>query len=100
MYDYMKALHERFFREPEHTEEEQEMERAEQALKATLDRKQRKLLLELVNTQSLWQGRTALESFVAGFQLALGIAGELEPYSFDDDEEKRVLRSMEKTETE
>lgn len=38
MNDYMKALHQRFFQEPENTEEEQEMEQAEQALKATLDR--------------------------------------------------------------
>ncbi|WP_298035390.1 DUF6809 family protein [uncultured Dysosmobacter sp.] len=95
MNDYMKALHQRFFREPENTEEEQEMEQAEQALKATLDREQRKLLLKLANAQSLWQERTALESFIAGFQLALGIAGELEPYSFDDDEEDRARRIME-----
>ena len=98
MYDYMKALHQRFFREPTGTEEELEMDQAEQALKATLDREQRKLLLTLVNGQSLWQARVALESFIAGFQLALGIAGELEPYSFDDDEENRVLRRMEKSE--
>lgn len=95
MYDYMKALHQRFFREPEGTEEELEMDQAEQALKDTLDREQRKLLLTLVNGQSLWQERVALESFIAGFRLALGIAGELEPYSFDDDEENRALRRIE-----
>ncbi len=95
MNDYMKALHQRFFREPENTEEEQETEQAEQALKATLDREQCKLLLELVNTQSLWQGRISLESFIAGFRLALGIARELEPYSFDDDIEERALRVTE-----
>jgi len=97
MNDYMKALHQRFFREPEDTEEEQETEQAEQALKATLDREQRKLLLELVNAQSLWQGRLSLESFIAGFRLALGIAGELEPYSFDDDMEERARQIAEGT---
>ena len=35
MNDYTKALHQRFYREPENTEEEQAME---QALKAILDR--------------------------------------------------------------
>ncbi len=95
MNDYMKALHQRFFQEPENTEEEQETEQAEQALKATLDREQRKLLLELVNTQSLWQGRISLESFIAGFRLALGVARELEPYSFDDDIEERARRVTE-----
>ena len=95
MNDYTKALHQRFCQEPEGTEEEQEMDRAEQALKATLNREQRKLLLALINAQSLWQERTSLESFTAGLRLGLGLAGELGPYSFDDDQEERARRKME-----
>ena len=95
MNDYTRALHQRFCQEPENTEEEREMEQAEQALKSTLDREQRKLLLALVNAQSLWQERTSLESFAAGLRLGLGIAGELEPYSFDDDQEERARRKLE-----
>ena len=95
MNDYTKAMHQRFYREPENTEEEQKMEQAEQALKATLDREQRRLLLALVNAQSLWQERTSLESFTAGLRLGLGIAGELGPYSFDDDQEERARRKLE-----
>ena len=75
MNDYTKALHQRFYQESENTEEEREMDRAEQALKATLNREQRRLLLALVNAQSLWQERTSLESFAAGLRLGLGIAG-------------------------
>lgn len=74
------------------------MNQAEQALKATLDREQRKLLLALVNTQSLWQERASLESFTAGLRLGLGIAGELGRYSFEKDEEDRARRAMEKEE--
>ena len=95
MNDYTKALHQRFYQKPENTEEEQEMEQAEQALKAILDREQRKLLLALVNAQSLWQERTSLESFTAGLRLGLGIAGELEPYSFDYDKEERARQKIE-----
>ena len=95
MNDYTRALHQRFYQEPENTEEEREIERAEQALKSTLDREQRKLLLALINAQSLWQERTCLESFAAGLRLGLGIAGELEPYSFDDDQEERARRKIE-----
>ena len=95
MNDYTRALHQRFCHEPENTEEEQEMDRAEQALKATLDREQRKLLLALINAQSLCQERTSLESFAAGLRLGLGIAGELESYSFDDDQEERARRKLE-----
>ena len=96
MNDYTRALHQRFYQEPENTEEEREMAQAEQALKATLDREQRKLLLALVNAQSLWQGRTALESFAAGLRLGLGVARELGAYSFEKDEEERARRTMEK----
>ena len=95
MNDYTRALHQRFWQEPEGTEEEQEMEQAEQALKATLSQEQWKLLLALVNAQSLWQERTSLESFAAGLRLGLGLAGELEPYSFDDDQEERARRKLE-----
>ena len=95
MNDYTKALHQRFYREPENTEEEQAMEQAEQALKAILDREQRKVLLALVNAQSLWQERTSLESFTAGLRLGLGLAGELEPYSFAYDQEERARQKIE-----
>ena len=95
MNDYTKALHQRFCQEPEGTEEEQEMDRAEQALKTTLNREQRKLLLALIHAQSLWQERTSLESFTAGLRLGLGLAGELGPYSFDDDQEGRARRKLE-----
>ena len=65
MNDYMKALHQRFFREPAYPE------------------------IEL-------REEISLASFTAGFQLALGIAGELTPYCFEDDEEERALRRLER----
>ena len=95
MNDYTKALHQRFCRELEGTEEEQELAQAEQALKDTLDREQRRLLLALVNAQSLWQGRVSLESFTAGLRLGLGLAGELESYSFDADMEGQARSKFE-----
>ena len=98
MNDYMRAMHQRVYQEPENTEQEQEMNQAEQALKVTLDREQRKLLLALVNAQSLWQERVPLESFTAGLHLWLGIAGELGRYSFEKDEEDRARRAIEKEE--
>ena len=95
MNDYTKALHQRFYREPENTEEEQAMEQAEQALKAILDREQRKLLLALVNAQSLC--RSALPWRVSQPASAWGWAsqGELEPYSFDYDQEERARQKIE-----
>ena len=34
--------------------------------------------------------KTSLTSFIAGFQLGMGIAGELEPYCFEDGDERRA----------
>ena len=33
---------------------------------------------------------TSLASFIAGFRLGMGIAREIEPYSFEDEEERRA----------
>ena len=34
---------------------------------------------------------TSLTSFIAGFHLGMGIAGELEPYCFEDEDERRAI---------
>ena len=75
MNDYMRALHQRFFREPECADVRGEIENLRQELRAQLDRQDREKLLKLAD---------------------LGIAGELEPYSFDDEEEERALSRMER----
>ena len=52
-------------------------------------------LLKLADLAIELREDVSLASFTAGFQLALGIAGELTPYSFEDDEEERALRRQE-----
>ena len=82
MNDYMRALHQRFFREPDCTEIRRELE----------------TLLKLTDLAIELREDVSLASFTAGFQLGLGIAGELTPYSFEDDEEERALRRQEQKE--
>ena len=52
----------------------------------------------LLNTNEILENElreeTSLTSFVAGFQLGLGIARELEPYSFEDEEENRATERV------
>ena len=79
MNDYMRALHQRFFQEPDYTEIRRELEKLRLTLRDKLDRQDRETLLKLTD-------------------LALGIAGELTPYSFEDDEEERALRRQEQEE--
>ena len=101
MNDYMTALHQRFFQEPDFTELEAEIEQACQEVRDCLDKLQRRKLMHLVDTQNLLKEETSLASFIARFKLAWGLSKELEVdglYSFDEDETERICRRMEQEE--
>lgn len=91
MNDYMQALHRRFFKEPELKELREEIEDLRLSLKAGMSRDDREKLLKMIDLGAELQDEVSLESFKAGFRLALGIISELHPYSFDEDEEQRAL---------
>lgn len=98
MTDYMTALHQRFFQEPDFTELEEEIEQTRQEVRDCLDKLQRRKLMQLVDTQNLLREKTSLASFTAGFKLAWGIAKELEAdglYSFDYEQEQRACKAAE-----
>ena len=70
MYDYMKALQERFDKKP-----------PEQLVRAVQSARE--------EVREGMDEEATLLSFTAGFKLAWGIAGELgAPYSYDTDEEQ------------
>ena len=98
MNDYMRALHQRFFREPECADVRSEIEGLRRELREQLDRQNREKLLKLVDLGIELREETSLASFMAGFKLAWGLAQELEAdglYSFEDEEEDRVCRREE-----
>ena len=98
MNDYMTALHQRFYREPDFSELEEEIEQTRQEVRDCLDKLQRRKLMQLVDTQNLLREETSLASFTAGFKLAWGIAKELESdglYSFDSEQEQRACKAAE-----
>ena len=47
-------------------------------------------LLQLADMENELREETSLTSFIAGYQLGMGIAGEMERYCFEDEEEKRA----------
>ena len=98
MTDYMTALHQRFFQEPDFTELEKEIEQARQEVRDCLDKLQRRKLMQLVDAQNLLREKTSLASFIAGFKLAWGIAKELEAdglYSFEYEQEQQACKAAE-----
>ncbi len=94
MYDYMRALHARSCREPELQKVRAELERSYREIKARLGQQDQESLLQLADLENELREETSLTSFVAGFQLGLGIARELEPYSFEDEEENRATERV------
>ena len=90
MYDYMKALHARFCREPELQKVRAELDRAYREIKAKLVQQDQETLLQLTDLENELREETSLTSFIAGFRLGMGIAGELEPYCFEVEDERRA----------
>ena len=96
MYDYMKALHARFCREPELQKDRAELDQAYREIKARLGQQDQETLLQLADLENELREETSLTSFIAGFQLGMGIAGEMERYCFEDEEERAGHREGER----
>ena len=90
MYDYMKALHARFCREPELQRTQAELDQAYKEIKVRLGQQDQETLLQLADLENELREEASLTSFIAGFQLGMGIAGEMERYCFEDEEDKRA----------
>lgn len=88
MYNYMRALEDRFTPKPNH-KQRQELEAKRQEVSILLDKQGRKKLLRLVDAHTMAQEEMAVDSFIAGFRLAWGIATELSvdgSYSYEQEQ--------------
>ena len=97
MYDYMKALQDRFDYQ-EHTELDEQVKSAQEELRRDMDAARRRKLLRLLDAQNTLLVESKLMSFTAGFKLAWGMAKELEAdglYSFEREEEEHICHSAE-----
>ena len=85
MHDYMRAMKDQFYKGTE-SHHRHEVNRLHSQLTQRLDRKNRRLLLHLMNEQELLLEESSLTAFTAGFRSAVGLARELsqeKPYSFE-----------------
>ena len=67
MYEYMRGLHQQFFKEPDFPELRQEINEIHQALSEGKAKPERRKLLKLVDLEAELRDETALASFAAGF---------------------------------
>ena len=97
MYDYIKALQERFDKKPPERLV-RAVQSAREEVREGMDDEKRKKLLRLLDAQNILLEEATLMSFTAGFKLAWGMAKELEAdglYSFEREEEERICHPAE-----
>ena len=99
MNDYMRALHQQFCRKPDCPEVERELDNTYRILRESVSRQDRELLLRVRDLETELREETSLASFAAGLRLGFGLAGELKPYSFEDDQEERARKTFEAEQT-
>lgn len=97
MYNYMRALEDRFTPKPNH-KQRQELEAKRQEVATLLDKQGRKKLRRLVDAHTMAQEEMALESFIAGFRLAWGIATELSVSGSNSYEQEQLTCLRERSE--
>jgi hypothetical protein len=77
MYDYMSALQQMFFHEPDCLNLRSEIDYLRQKVKQQLPTEMRREFLSLIDKESELCDSISVASFTAGFRLAIGIATEL-----------------------
>lgn len=87
MYDTLRELHRKFWKELPKPEVERQYDEAFRELMRRLAKPERKLVLKVVDTKGLMMERAELDSFACGLQLALGLTTELQHYQEERSEE-------------
>ena len=76
--ELLKGLYDCFYTPPELSEQENEVEECHKALIETLEKPERKLVLQIIDAQNSIIELTSLDSFIAGFELAWRLSIELQ----------------------
>ena len=73
----LRLLYDRFYTPLPMVESEQEVETCHQRLIERLDKPERKLVLQIIDTQNLMIEQRSVDGFICGFRLAWEMANEL-----------------------
>ncbi|MFR7894177.1 MAG: DUF6809 family protein [Dysosmobacter sp.] len=76
----LKDLYNCFYTPPEFSEQKQEVEECHQALIQVLEKPERRLVLRIIDAQSLMAEERSIDSFISGFELAWQLSMELNQY--------------------
>ena len=76
----LKDLYDCFYAPPEFSEQKQEVEECHQTLIKVLEKPERRLVLRIMDAQSLMAEKRSIDSFISGFELAWQLSTELNQY--------------------
>ena len=76
----LKDLYNCFYTPPEFSEQKQEVEECHQALIKALEKPERRLVLRIMDAQSLMAEERSMDSFISGFEPACQHSAELNQY--------------------
>ena len=76
----LKNLYDCYYTPPEVSEQRQEVEECHQALIQVLEKPERRLVLRIMDAQSLMAEERSIDSFISGFELAWQLSMELNQY--------------------
>ena len=76
----LKNLYDCFYTPPEFSEQKREVEEYHQALIQVLEKPERRLVLRIMDAQSLMAEEHSIDSFISGFELAWQLSMELNQY--------------------
>ena len=76
----LKNLYDCFYTPTEFSEQKQEVEECHQALIKVLEKPERRLVLRIMDTQSLMAEERSIDSFISGFELAWQLSMELNQF--------------------
>lgn len=76
----LKNLYDCFYTPPEFSEQKQEVEECHQALIKVLEKPKRRLVLRIMNAQSLMAEELSIDSLISGFELPWQLSIEMNQY--------------------
>ena len=80
MKELLKDLYDCFYTPPELSAQKQEVEECHQALIEVLEKPERRLVLQIIDTKDRIVEDTSIDSFISGFELAWQLSMELNQY--------------------
>ena len=80
MNNLLKELYDCFYTPPEFSEQRQEVEECHQALIKVLEKPERRLVMRIMDAQSLIAEERSMDGLISGFELAWQLSMELNQY--------------------